>query len=111
MAAQLQYFSGVLAATDTVAFTVPAGRTRKVSSITLSQPAGAATATVSIAISGTSLTAANVRLLQLLTTGTPQSYILYPNWVLPAAATLNISCTTGAQTNAVVSGNDEVVAA
>lgn len=94
--------SGTLAATDTVVFTNVTGTVTRIVSITLSQPTGAATATVSIAVGGTSLTAANVRLLQTLTTGSAQSFVLYPNIVLAGTDTLNMSCSTGAQTNFTV---------
>lgn len=111
MSVTLPLFSGVLAATDTVAIAaVPTSQVYVVESITLSQPTGAATATVSIAVNGTSLTAANVRLLQTLTTGSAQTYILYPRISLVATNTLNISCTTGAQTNCTVNGRKEIVA-
>lgn len=109
MTISTQLFSGILAATDTVAIAaVAAGQVIKVNSITLSQPAGASTATVSIALNGTSLTAANVRLIQLMTGGVPQNVILFPGLILPAAATLNISCTTGAQTNCTINGTRDV---
>jgi hypothetical protein len=109
MSIPLQLFSGVLAATDTVACTVPAGQMWRVSSITLSQPTGAATATASVALNGTSLTAANVRLLQTLTTGSAQAYSLFPGFVLPPGTTLNASCTTAAQTNMTINGTKEVI--
>lgn len=109
MSIAVQLFSGVLAATDTVAIAaVATGQVIRVDTITLSQPTGAATATVSVALNGTSLTAANVRLLQTLTTGSAQTYILTPRFVLDAGDTLNISCSTGAQTNATVNGVRDV---
>lgn len=111
MALNARLFSGVLAATDTVAISAVAANTViRINSITLSQPTAAATATVSIAINGTSLTAANVRLLQTLTTGSAQSYILYPGLVLASGDTLNISCSTAAQTNCTVNGTKDLVA-
>jgi riboflavin synthase alpha subunit len=110
MAINARLFSGVLAATDTVAIAAVAANTViRVNSITLSQPTGAATATVSIAINGTSLTAANVRMLQTLTTGSAQSVILYPQLVLASGDTLNISCTTAAQTNCTINGSKEII--
>lgn len=102
--------SGTLAATDAAIFTNVSGTVTRITSITLSQPTGAATATVSIAIGGTSLTAANVRLLQTLTTGSAQSYTLYPGIVLSGTETLNASCTTGAQTNYTVNAQQDLVA-
>lgn len=109
MSIPLQLFTGVLLNTDTVAFTVPAGEYYSVDSITLSQPTGAATATVSIALNGTSLTAANVRGLQLLTTGSPQFYTLYPKFALKPGDTLNLSCSTTSQTNCTVNGKKEKI--
>lgn len=102
--------SGTLAATDAAIFTNTTGQVTRINTITLSQPTGAATATVSIALNGTSLTAANVRLLQTLTTGSAQTYILAPALVLTGTDTLNASCTTGAQTNYTVNGIKDLVA-
>lgn len=110
MALVLPLFSGTLAATDTPVFTNATGSVTRITSITLSQPTGAATATVSIAVGGTSLTAANVRLLQTLTTGSAQTYTLYPSIALTGTTTLNASCTTGAQTNMTVNGTKDFVA-
>lgn len=101
--------SGVFAAADAVIVAaVPTGQVYRINTITLSQPTGAATATVSIGI-GTTATAANVRLLQTLTTGSAQTYILAPALVLAAGETLNGVCTTAAQTNYTVNGIRDVV--
>lgn len=109
MALNAQLFSGVLAATDTVAFTTPAGQVAKVTSITLEQPAGSVSATISIALNGTSLTAANVR-RSILTTAGQFSTEIFPGFVLPAGATINVSSTTATQNKLTINGTKDLVA-
>lgn len=98
----LPLVTGTLAATDT-ATSVPAGEVWMLYSITLNQPAASAANTVSLAIGGTSLTAANVRKIYSLAGGLA-TLNDYPGIAVAAGSSVNISATTAAQTTFTING-------
>lgn len=89
MAFFAQLATGAIGTADT-SVSVPAGETWTVYSITLQQPSTGLSKNIAIALNGTSLTAANVRLRQAFAAG-QQSTVLYPGFGLPASTTINYS--------------------
>lgn len=82
--------TGVLTNVDQ-AFAVPAGEVWVLYSVTLSQVAASAANNVSLAVGGTSLTAANVRRIYQLAAGIQSPAPDYPMIAVAAGSSLNIS--------------------
>jgi copper(I)-binding protein len=105
-----QLAAGQFTTSDAVALTVPAGQVWRAVTITITQASASDTKTCLIG-TGTTATAANVRLRQLLTTGTDQTFILAPNLGLVAGATLNVAANgTTLQANYTINGTKDLVA-